>query len=132
MIELSCKNLDTLMPEKTDMRPENRRKRGGSKRAREKQAASGFNQMPFSPQNFPYKPVELIDDKSIDKIHKASLDILANQGIRVLEPKARKIMSEHGAHVDEETNIVQFSAQLIEDHNRHHPALFYITRSRSS
>ena len=80
-----------------------RRSRGGSKRARKAHLSQGFEQAPFARQKQPYAAVSILDDAAIDKIHHASLEILSTIGIRVLEPQAREIMSEHGAEVDEQS-----------------------------
>ena len=91
-----------------------RRSQGGSKRARQAHCADGFAQAPFGRQKFPFTPVKLLDDQSIDKIHHASLELLNTVGIRVLEPNARAIMADHGASVNQRTMMVQFAPQLIE------------------
>lgn len=91
-----------------------RRIRGGSKAARRAHQTGGFSQSPFSRQKWPFPPVALLEDAEIEKIHLASLELLDDFGIRVLEPKARQIMAEHGARVDEGSMMVRFAPSLIE------------------
>ena len=102
------------------------RKRGGARRARAKQRVGGFEQAPFARQSLPYPPVELLSESQLDKIHYASLELLDSHGIRVLEPQARRIMAEHGARVDEATQMVQFAPELIEQYIKTIPSEFML------
>ena len=52
-------------------------------------------------------------DEQLEAIHQASLKVLAETGLRVLLPQARRIMSEAGAEVDESTEQVRFDPDLI-------------------
>ena len=95
------------------MPPRTRRK---SRRRHPVEAAQAAVQDSFGPRSRATAPVPLLDEESIERIHQASLTLLANTGLRVLHDKARRIMQEHGASVDESTQIVRFGAEVIEHH----------------
>jgi len=68
----------------------------------------------FGPRPRAHATVPLLDEESIERIHQATLQLLSNTGLRVLHDKARAIMQEHGAQVDEATQMVRFDPALIE------------------
>ena len=78
----------------------------------------------FGPRQRAHATVPLLDEESIERIHQATLTLLANTGLRVLHDKARSIMQECGADVDEATQTVRFEAQLIEAHIKSIPSEF--------
>ncbi len=78
----------------------------------------------FGPRARAHATVPLLDEESIERIHQASLQLLAETGLRVLHDKARSIMQEHGADVDENTQTVRFDADLIEQHIKTIPSEF--------
>lgn len=52
----------------------------------------------------------------VEKIHKASLEILASTGMLVRHPKARQVLSQHGCAVDETSQRVKFPVDVVEKH----------------
>ena len=93
------------------MAASSRRRRG---RRAPLDAATQVVQEAFGPRARAHATVPLLDEDSIERIHQATLKLLANTGLRVLHDKARTIMAEHGADVDETTQTVRFDAALIE------------------
>lgn len=77
-------------------------------------AATTAIQDAFGPRPRAHATVPLLDEESIERIHQAALQLLASTGIRVLHDQARSIMAEHGAMVDESSQIVRFDPELIE------------------
>jgi len=59
-------------------------------------------------------PVDLASAEAVEKIHYTSLKVLAETGIKVLHDGARDIMKDAGAEVDQSSQTVRFSEQLIE------------------
>lgn len=89
----------------------------GRKRRRRRvraEAKPGFSQKPFTQPVRQFPPVDLASTEAVDQIHLASLKVLAETGIKVLHEKARVIMKDAGAEVDESTQMVRFDAGLIE------------------
>ena len=62
----------------------------------------------------PFPPLELLSADHVGHIHRAALEILERDGIRVLHPEAREHYASAGAAVDIETNLVRFAAGLVE------------------
>ncbi len=55
-----------------------------------------------------------LSDDEIAYVHEASLEILAETGLLVRNEKARKRFTEHGAHVDHDTEMVRIPAAVVE------------------
>jgi trimethylamine---corrinoid protein Co-methyltransferase len=72
----------------------------------------------------PFGPIELLSADEVDHIHGSALELLRDQGIRVLLPEARQILRGAGASVDEETQLVRFEPELVEDGRATAPSSF--------
>ncbi len=57
--------------------------------------------------------IQYLSDDQVSRIHEASLEILRDTGLLVRNEKARNRFAEHGCVVDHETEIVTFSADLV-------------------
>ena len=58
-------------------------------------------------------PHRFHDDAYLDRYKEATLHILEHTGVQFDSPRARSILKEHGAVVDDETGIVRFSPDLV-------------------
>ena len=67
-----------------------------------------------------YKP---LSKKAIQDIHAASIELLAEVGIKVANEKARKLFARHGARVSEDHRVT-IPPQLVEDAMRQVPEAF--------
>jgi trimethylamine---corrinoid protein Co-methyltransferase len=59
--------------------------------------------------------LEVLDETELDRIHEASLAVLAQVGMRVEHTGARDILAGAGARVEAATNIVRFPPHLVEE-----------------
>jgi len=59
--------------------------------------------------------IQVLSEDERNQIHERSLKILENTGMQVETEKGRKILRKAGAQVDENTKIVRFPRNLIED-----------------
>lgn len=66
----------------------------------------------IEPLRTSYK-LRFLEDAQLDALRDASLDILENVGVRFDSEKARKILVEHGASVDNDSQIVKFPRDLV-------------------
>ncbi len=66
----------------------------------------------------------LLTDDQVERIHTASLDILANVGLLVRNELARDIFARHGCRVDGQTNIVKLPADVVEEYRQLIPPQF--------
>jgi len=93
---------------------ERRRERGGAK----------VPQLPYRSLRNPFPPMGFIDEDALERIHQASLRILAEIGINFLLPEAREILRAAGAEVDPGSPRVRFDPGLIEERIRTAPSSF--------
>ncbi|NNE11955.1 MAG: trimethylamine methyltransferase family protein [Ilumatobacter sp.] len=100
-------------PQPGPSEPTRGRRRGRSHHARPELP----EQRPFAQPRLRHAPTELLDEEQIERIHTASLRILAELGMRVLDPETRAIFAEAGAtiggrggHSDE---MVRFDPELV-------------------
>jgi len=59
--------------------------------------------------------LKVLSEQEIKDIHEASLDILANCGMKILSHSTFDFLKEKGLEVDEQNQIVRFSRRCIED-----------------
>jgi trimethylamine---corrinoid protein Co-methyltransferase len=62
----------------------------------------------------PFGPIELLSADEVEHVHRSALEVLRDLGIRVLLPEARETLLRAGASVDEETQLVRFEPELVE------------------
>jgi trimethylamine--corrinoid protein Co-methyltransferase len=61
---------------------------------------------------------EFLTLQEVEQIHEASLEILANVGIRVRNPNAREIYAKHSCHVDSKSLIVKIPRKVTEEYRK--------------
>ncbi len=89
-----------------------RRRRGNVKRsAREPNAVQRSK---WSAVVNPYPPLEVLSQDHLETIHRTSLNVLRDTGIKFLSDDARNILRSHGADVDEPDQMVRFDPDLVE------------------
>jgi trimethylamine--corrinoid protein Co-methyltransferase len=62
----------------------------------------------------PYPPMALLSDDQIEAIHQASMRILENLGIEVMNDRALALLKEAGAEVDDATRTVRLDRGLVD------------------
>jgi trimethylamine---corrinoid protein Co-methyltransferase len=95
-------------------------------KANRRKKSTKLNQLPFQEIQNPFKPMELISTDQIEFIHKASLKVLSEIGIRVDSLVALKLLKEAGAEVNKKTNHVKFDPALVEEMLKDIPSKFTI------
>jgi trimethylamine---corrinoid protein Co-methyltransferase len=73
----------------------------------------GIVQRPWKQLRRPYPPIEPLSTDQVQSIHVTALTILAEIGMRVLEPRARALFRAAGAKVDESELQVRFDPTLV-------------------
>jgi len=61
---------------------------------------------------------ELLDSLEVQEIHRASMEILEQVGIRVQNEKARQTFTRHNCQVDSNSHIVKFPPQVVEEYRQ--------------
>ena len=64
--------------------------------------------LPWRNLQNPLPPVEVLSADQIEAIHRASLKVLAEEGLRVLDGGARDFLAAAGAAVEPDTQMVRF------------------------
>src|SRR5512139_1486563 len=59
--------------------------------------------------------IQVLNHDELMQVHERSLRILAHIGLRVESAKARKILGESGAQVEEKRRIVRFPQRIVEE-----------------
>jgi trimethylamine--corrinoid protein Co-methyltransferase len=86
-------------------------------RARRRESQSrrgGLHQIPWRRVTNPYPPIEPLSADQVEAIHRESLKILGELGMRVLLQEARAILRQAGADVDESSQIVRYDEGMVE------------------
>lgn len=87
-------------------------------------------QMPFKQLKNPYSPIEVLSSDQIETIHHASLKILKEIGMHVVDGSSRARLKEAGCDVNDSTFMVRFDPALVEEMITNLPAE-YKTLSRN-
>ncbi|TXH67426.1 MAG: methyltransferase [Thiothrix sp.] len=90
----------------------------------ETSTSSQLHQQPWQTLKNPYKPIEIIYEEQIEQIHNASMRILEEVGMDILDDDARALMAKCGAKVTAGSNRVYFDRHLIMDYIASVPELF--------
>jgi trimethylamine--corrinoid protein Co-methyltransferase len=91
---------------------------------RKKRVVNAVRQLPWTDVANPYSPVAILSDDQVETIVETALSVLANQGMRFLQPASRKMMQEAGAEVDEAEQMVRFDPDMVREKLLHAPAEF--------
>ena len=75
----------------------------------------------------PRPPIEILDEEQIEDIHRASLRVLQEGGIRVLSTSVRSLLRTAGARVDEASAIVYMDPEMVEEYLRYLPSEIHLT-----
>jgi trimethylamine--corrinoid protein Co-methyltransferase len=87
---------------------------------------AAIHQLPWRRVANPYPPIEPLSADQIEAIHRTSLEILQEIGMRVLLPEARAILKQAGVDVDDSTCVARFDRRLVEQALTTVPAEFTI------
>ena len=71
-----------------------------------------------------YEFAKLLSQDQVERIHEASLEILESVGLLIRNQKARGILRDHGSRVDDETQVVRFPRQIVEEFRAYFPPTF--------
>ena len=91
---------------------------------RERRTVGGVKQLPWRTHRNPYKPVEVLNEEQLERIHDASMRILETHGLEFLNDGALELLASAGAAVDRATRRVRFDRQLIAEYVAKAPARF--------
>ncbi|MEO0636951.1 MAG: trimethylamine methyltransferase family protein [Pseudomonadota bacterium] len=102
-------------------------RRSGGRSSKGGRARAGIPQLPWQDVRNPYKPIELLDEEQMDAIHRTSLRILSELGIRVMSGKVMDLFEEAGAIVDREQMLIRFDESVVNAALATAPSQFTLT-----
>jgi len=73
-----------------------------------------------------FKPLEILPEEQVRDIHRATLDVLWETGIRLEHERALRILKKNGCKVDFENRRVWFPSGLVEEALRKCPSTVYV------
>ena len=73
-----------------------------------------------------FKPLEILTEEQVEAIHRGTLDVLWETGIRFEHERALKVLENNGCKVDYESNRVHFPPGLVEESLRKCPSAFHV------
>ena len=101
------------------------RNRRRHRQANVKQAS--FIQQPWTQPQRRFQPMDLVSEDEIESLHQATLKILRDTGVHFMSAKARDFLkTQPGTYVDDETEIVRFDPDLVEERVKTIPREFTI------
>jgi len=83
-----------------------------SRRTREKPAFK-LEQLPVQQLQNTYAPVQVLSEESLELIHDGSMKILEQIGLQIVNERARNLMLEHGASLDNRTGYVKMDRAMV-------------------
>ncbi len=98
--------------------------RSGRRGQRKPRRGGGFKQPPWRRITNPYKPIEVLREEQLERIHLASLEVLETLGMEFLCDEALDILDAAGADVERSTKRVRFDRSLIMESIEKAPAEF--------
>jgi len=63
----------------------------------------------------PRRPLRILGQDDVERIHEASLDVLADVGVMFHSQRALDVLEAHGATVDRETTVARIPAATVEE-----------------
>lgn len=81
-------------------------------------------QRPWAQPRMRYRPVEVVSADELEAVHRASLRVLAEIGMDLLDADAREILRRAGAELEPGSQRVRFDPAMVEETIRTAPAEF--------
>jgi len=91
---------------------------------RERRTVGGVKQLPWRTYRNPYKPIEVLNEEQVERIHDASMRILEEFGIEFLDDLARQRAMAKGAELVPGTQRLRFDRHLVAEYVSKAPAEF--------
>lgn len=90
-------------------------RRGGGRRSKLGRGGGGIPQLPWQRVENPYPPMQLLDEERMDTLHRTSMRILSELGIRVMSDRVMDMFERAGAIVDREERIIRIDESLVNE-----------------
>jgi trimethylamine--corrinoid protein Co-methyltransferase len=102
-------------------------RRSGGRRARAARNSGSIPQLPWRPVRNIYQPMSLIDEERLEQLHRNSMRILSEIGIRVMNSKAIELFEKAGAIVDHDEQVIRIDESIVDAALATAPSSFTLT-----
>ncbi|MDX8532444.1 trimethylamine methyltransferase family protein [Mesorhizobium sp. VK25A] len=102
-------------------------RRGGGRRSKLGRSGGGIAQLPWQSVRKPYPPMQLLDEERMEQLHKTSMRILSELGIRVMSEKVMDLFAKAGALVDREERTIRIDESIVTEALCNVPSSFTLT-----
>lgn len=107
-------------------------RRSGGRRTKSARGGGVIPQLPWSLLDNPYAPLELSSEEQIEAIHRASMRVLSELGIRVMGTRVMDLFEAAGALVDRSENTIRIDESLVREALKTAPSSFTLTSRNSA
>lgn len=102
-------------------------RRGGGRRARTARSGGAIAQLPWRLVRNGCPPMQLIDEERLEQLHRNSMRILSEVGIRVMSSKAIELFEKAGAIVDRDEQVIRIDESIVDAALATAPSSFTLT-----
>ncbi|MCW3784457.1 trimethylamine methyltransferase family protein [Defluviimonas salinarum] len=102
-------------------------RRGGGRRSRTNRGGGAISQLEFRDVQNPYAPLELATPDQVEAIHRTSMRILSELGIRVMSTRVMELFEAAGAIVDRAAQTIRIDESLVAEALKTAPSSFTLT-----
>lgn len=102
-------------------------RRGGGRRARTARSGGAIAQLPWRLVRNGCPPMQLIDEERLEQLHRNSMRILSEVGIRVMSSKAIELFEKAGAIVDHDEQVIRIDESIVDAALATAPSSFTLT-----
>lgn len=102
-------------------------RRSGGRRGKSTRSSGSIRQLPWQTVENPYPPLELASAEQMEDLHRTSMRILSELGIRVMGDNVLDLFEAAGAIIDRSEGIVRIDESLVAQALSTVPASFTLT-----
>lgn len=92
-----------------------REARAGGRRGKSGRKAQSIPQLPWQSVVNTLAPMQLVDEEQLEQIHRNSIRILSEAGIRVMSEKVMDLFEEAGAIIDRDTMTIRIDESIVNE-----------------
>lgn len=90
-----------------------RERRSGGRKGKSGRSSQGITQLPWQQVKNSHSPMEMLNPGQLDQLHKTSLRILSEAGIRVMSVKVLDIFEAAGAIIDCDEMLIRIDESIV-------------------
>ena len=91
-----------------------RERRSGGRKAKSGRSFQGITQLPWQQVKNSHSPMEMLNPNQLNQLHKTSLRLLSEAGIRVMSDKVLDIFEATGAIIDRDEILIRIDESIVD------------------